>query len=261
MATESPRLRTSRSRVTTTSCCSRMPSTERTVSTASNDSARRAGPPTKTWSDSMAPSMESNAVSAAATSRSTSARPARRGRPTAPVSVRPTRCEASRRRRRPAPRRRSRRRGRWSASPRRRRRAPRRAARAAARGRPAGPSGWWRCRARARRRRRRRRSARRAGRWPARAPSPSRRAPGRRTAPPGGAGSGPSTPGAGQVVDEEAVALVGRDAAGARVGLDEVAVALERHHLGADGGRGDLHPGCAGHVRRARPARRSRCTR
>ena len=39
MATDSPRSRTSRSRVTTTSCCSRMARTERTVSTASKDSA------------------------------------------------------------------------------------------------------------------------------------------------------------------------------------------------------------------------------
>ena len=54
--------------------------------------------------------------------------------------------------------------------------------------------------------------------------------------------------GLGEVVDEEAVALVGRDPPGAGVGLDQVALALEGHHLGAHGGRGDLHPGCAGHV-------------
>ena len=60
--------------------------------------------------------------------------------------------------------------------------------------------------------------------------------------------AGPSTPGRGQVVDEEAVALVGRDAAGARVRLDQIALALERDHLGAHGGRGDLHPRCVGHV-------------
>ena len=54
---------------------------------------------------------------------------------------------------------------------------------------------------------------------------------------------GPEDARAGQVVDEEAVALVGRDAAGTGVGLDQVALALERHHLRADGGRGHLHPG------------------
>ena len=59
--------------------------------------------------------------------------------------------------------RRSRPAARWSASPRRRRTAPRPTAHATARGRRAGPTGWWRCRARDRRRRRRRRSARRAG--------------------------------------------------------------------------------------------------
>ena len=58
----------------------------------------------------------------------------------------------------------------------------------------------------------------------------------------------PEDAGLGQVVDEEAVALVGRDAAGAGVGLHQVALALERHHFGAHGGRGDLHPGCVGHV-------------
>ncbi len=54
-----------------------------------------------------------------------------------------------------------------------------------------------------------------------------------------------------EVVDEEPVALVGRDTPGARVRLDQVPVALERHHLGADGGRRDLHPGGGGDVRRA----------
>ncbi len=58
----------------------------------------------------------------------------------------------------------------------------------------------------------------------------------------------PEDAGLGQVVDEEAVALVGRDPPGAGVRLDQVAVALEGHHLGAHGGRGDLHPGGIGHV-------------
>ncbi len=54
-----------------------------------------------------------------------------------------------------------------------------------------------------------------------------------------------------EMVDEEPVALVGRDAPGARVRLDQVPLALERHHLGADGGGRDLHAGRGGHVRRA----------
>ncbi len=91
MATDSPRLRTSRSRDTTTSCCSKMVRTERTVSTASNDSARRAGPPTNTWSASMAPPMESRAPSAAVTSLSTGLDPLGGAVP-GPLSVRPTRC-------------------------------------------------------------------------------------------------------------------------------------------------------------------------
>ena len=55
----------------------------------------------------------------------------------------------------------------------------------------------------------------------------------------------------GQVVDEEAVALVGRDAPGAGVGLHEIPVTLEGHHFRPHGGRGDLHPGGVGHVGRA----------
>ena len=54
--------------------------------------------------------------------------------------------------------------------------------------------------------------------------------------------------GPGQVVDEEAIALVGRDAAGAGVGLDQVALALERHHFRADRGGGHLDPGRTGDV-------------
>ena len=47
MATVSPVSRMSRRRVTTTSCCSRMLRTERTVSTASKAAAIREEPPTK----------------------------------------------------------------------------------------------------------------------------------------------------------------------------------------------------------------------
>ncbi len=54
--------------------------------------------------------------------------------------------------------------------------------------------------------------------------------------------------GAAQVVDEEAVALVGRDAAGAGMGLDEEAFPLERGHVGADGGRRHAHSGCVDDV-------------
>ena len=56
---------------------------------------------------------------------------------------------------------------------------------------------------------------------------------------------------AGQVVDEEAVSLVGGDAPRAGVRLHQVAVALERRHLAAHRGRGHLHPGVAGDVGRA----------
>ena len=59
---------------------------------------------------------------------------------------------------------------------------------------------------------------------------------------------GPQDAGPGQVVDEEAIALVGRDAAGAGVGLDEVPLALERHHFRAHRGGGHLHTRRAGHV-------------
>ena len=45
-----------------------------------------------------------------------------------------------------------------------------------------------------------------------------------------------------QRVDEVAVALVGGDAAGAGVGLDEVALLLEQRHLVADRGRRHLRP-------------------
>ena len=61
----------------------------------------------------------------------------------------------------------------------------------------------------------------------------------------------PEDPRLRQVVDEEAVALVGRDTPGTGVGLHEIPVTLQRHHFGPHGGRGDLHAGGAGHVRRA----------
>ena len=62
---------------------------------------------------------------------------------------------------------------------------------------------------------------------------------------------GPERPGRAQVVDEEPVALVGGDPAGAGVGLGQVAVALEGRHLAAHRGRRDLDPGVAGDVGRA----------
>ena len=58
----------------------------------------------------------------------------------------------------------------------------------------------------------------------------------------------PQDTGSGQVVDEEAVALVGRDVAGAGAGLDEVPLSFERHHFRAHRGGGHLHAGRAGHV-------------
>ena len=59
---------------------------------------------------------------------------------------------------------------------------------------------------------------------------------------------GPENARSGQVIDEEAVALVGRNAARTGVGLDEVPLALECHHFRADGGRGHLHPRRVGDV-------------
>ena len=53
----------------------------------------------------------------------------------------------------------------------------------------------------------------------------------------------------GEVVDEEAVALVGRDAPGRGVGLDQEALLLEHRHLVADGGRRHADARCRGDVR------------
>ena len=61
----------------------------------------------------------------------------------------------------------------------------------------------------------------------------------------------PEGAGRGEVVDEEAVALVGRDAPCARVGLHQVSLAFERDHLRADGGGRDLHARRVGDVRGA----------
>ena len=55
----------------------------------------------------------------------------------------------------------------------------------------------------------------------------------------------------GDVVDEEPVALVGRDAAGGRVRLGEIALLLEDRHLVAHGRRTDPHAREVGDVRRA----------
>ena len=51
-----------------------------------------------------------------------------------------------------------------------------------------------------------------------------------------------------EVVDEEAVALVGRDAAGTRVRLDQEAVPLEGGHVGSHGRRRHAHAGSVDHV-------------
>ena len=55
----------------------------------------------------------------------------------------------------------------------------------------------------------------------------------------------------GELVDEEAVALVGGNAPGARVGLGEIALPLEQRHLVADGGRRDAQARRPGHVGRS----------
>ena len=56
------------------------------------------------------------------------------------------------------------------------------------------------------------------------------------------------TTGFGHVVDEEAVALVGGNAARGCVGLGEIALLLEHGHLVAHRGRADLDPGRVGHM-------------
>ena len=71
IATERPLSSTSSINCTTTSCCSRIESTDRTVSTASNADAMLEDPPTKTWSRSwvasspMAPRVTSTTSSTA----------------------------------------------------------------------------------------------------------------------------------------------------------------------------------------------------
>src|SRR3984957_6034771 len=238
MATESPRSRTSRRRVTTTSCCSRMARTERTVSTASNDSASRAGPPTKTWSVSMPPSRESKAMCAAVTSWSTA---------TDPLDG-------------PAQERGEKRAGSGQHLLRRlglevdgplldgavgehhdQKRVLRREADeldGAESGRVVGGTDD---------------HGGVGGQLGEQARGPLEH--GLHLTvdlleelPHLAALSGAEHAGSGQVVDEEAVALVGRDAAGTRMWLDEVPLAFERHHLRADGGRGHLHARCVGHM-------------
>ena len=54
--------------------------------------------------------------------------------------------------------------------------------------------------------------------------------------------------GLGELVDEEAVALVGGDAPGAGVGLDQVPVVLEHGHLVADRRGRDRHHARTRHV-------------
>ena len=264
MATDRPRLSTSRSRVTTTSCCSRMPSTDRTVSTASKDSARRAGPAHEDlvglhraarsgrrrvagggdhpvdvgarrsgrrpgWPRSCGPSGGRSSTLPAwlSVSSSTSSASSSMVR----FSTAPSESTTTSRARRGA-----------SADHLHRADGGRLVRGADHHGGVGG-------------------QLRQQAGGPLEHRLPSRRGPGRRRWLTCWCWVGPSTPGCGQVVDEEAVALVGRDPAGAGVGLHQIAVPLEGHHFGAHGGRGDLHPGGVGHVGGARPARRCRCTR
>ena len=69
-----------------------------------------------------------------------------------------------------------------------------------------------------------------------------------------------AVPGDGEVVDEEAVALVGRDASGRGVRLDQVALLLEHRHLVAHRRRRHADARRAWRCARTRPAARSRCT-
>ena len=64
-----------------------------------------------------------------------------------------------------------------------------------------------------------------------------------------------------EVVDEEAVPLVGRDTAGARVGMGEVALPLESRHVRTHRGGGDVDLGPAARRARSRWAGLSRCAR
>ena len=250
MATVRPRSSTSRSRVTTTNCCSRMPSTSRTVSTASKADAMRDAPPTKTCSASSAWLSPRSASTAAATSPSAAAspvagaaaepatgRPAERGRPGGRVAA----ADVARRRRR--------RRSSMvcfsttplasttttSDDPRGQRR-------------PAGPSGPWlaSCGGPDDDRGVVGQVGQQAG-WCRAASARSRRGPGRRSPAPAGAAPAAGRP-ADEVVDEEPVALLGGHPAGAGVGLVEVALALEGGHLVADGRR--RHGQAAGARRR-----------
>ncbi len=52
-----------------------------------------------------------------------------------------------------------------------------------------------------------------------------------------------------QMVDEEAIALVGGDPPGAGVRLHEIPITLQGHHFGPHGGRGNLHAWGVRHVR------------
>ncbi len=71
-----------------------------------------------------------------------------------------------------------------------------------------------------------------------------------------GAGRGVEPAGCGEMVDEEPVSLVGGDASGRRVRLDQVALLLEHRHLVAHRRRRHGDTGRAGDVRRADGLRR-----
>ena len=248
MATVSPVSRMSRRRETTTSCCSRMVSTDRTVSTASKAAAIRDEPPTKSWSSPSASPRVRSAASPEATTASTAGLPA-------VAAAAPTWARGD-----PSA---------WAAS-----RAP-----ASARTASSsvvgeldgllldGPVG---------------QDHDDQGQPVAEADQLHRPDGGRLvggTDHHGGAvgevgeqAGGPlqhlldlavgvveeladllaparvEGAGAAQLVDEEPVALVGRDPSGAGVGLGQVPVPLECGHVGAHGGRGDAHPGGVDHV-------------
>ena len=64
--------------------------------------------------------------------------------------------------------------------------------------------------------------------------------------------------GAAEVVDEEAVTLVGGDTPGARVGVGQVPLAFECRHVGADRSRARPLSGRRVRLERTQPAERSR---
>ena len=95
MATERPRPSTSRRSVTTTSCCSRMREHGAHRLDGLERLGQAGGPPTKTWSASMAPSSVTEGGPCRGHHDGRPAWSRSAARTTAAVSVRPTRCVAS----------------------------------------------------------------------------------------------------------------------------------------------------------------------